>query len=970
MNFAIKLSTEPGPSIKDTSDSMKLDAETLCSAMLRKPWPIKLISQSETEEPVIFIPGRTLARGPGPQKADVMVIGKSPSARDAAYGKPFADKAAETLFSIFEENGLQYRFFYFTNVIKFYSEDLAKKFPVKYVKECEFLLRKEIEEVKPKYILLLGSDPVKGIFGRQATLTKLRGVEKVFLSMGDLTTHVFVSTSPTVIHSKPEMLFQVRNDIRNFSINIDSRKKHTASKDKHKIIQSVSDMKDLYDDLKSREGRISIGTDCEWGGIEKSSLYFGQLRCIQLAPSLEEAFLIPVTSEGLEPVFTPKDLASILFYLNSIVTLDNVFLSGHNYRSDYKWLKKYGIQCEDAFKFDTMLSYHLLKPYADSFRLNESVALEYTTYGRYDLPLNMYIKSESINVNKTGYAFIPDEILIPYALKDAAVVAKSEPAITEGLKSKLLEKPYTLDGIEYTSLYDLYINILEPSSAAVEEMEETGLPINVDRLKKLTHLFMTRIQEMKSEFENSINWPNFNFRSVDQVREYLFGVQEAKGRIRPDEADTLYLKPIKTTEKPPRNWDSVPKDEIQRNKVSPATDMETVSIISNEHPEVLLLKQLKIADQIRKNFLREPKEVCVDGETKLIYDEGIIGCVDPDGRIRSTFIPTTDTGRFKSSNPNVNNWPKKQEVELIQIFCPDISRLKQTDNWEALSIEELKKRRLLHPDYYPIRSAVHAPDGWVIVEADYKQAELKSLAYISGDANMMAATTDPGRDMHSEMAIKAFTLDCAIKEVKKMYKSFRMAAKIANFRITYGGGAEALQRQLMSFGIELELNDVKKLVATINEEFPDAMEWMETQRKRVFNPGFVEAPFGRRRYFFMTPDRGIRAKQKREAVNFPIQNTVAEALTKSFINIIRHRDTTKRLKFKLAIPFHDAMFLYVPLNELKEVTEHVLPLCMSKMVEIPNANGLKLDIDIDIMYEWMMELTPDQENQIKKFMEG
>jgi DNA polymerase I-like protein with 3'-5' exonuclease and polymerase domains len=120
----------------------------------------------------------------------------------------------------------------------------------------------------------------------------------------------------------------------------------------------------------------------------------------------------------------------------------------------------------------------------------------------------------------------------------------------------------------------------------------------------------------------------------------------------------------------------------------------------------------------------------------------------------------------------------------------------------------------------------------------------------------------------------------------------------------------------------------------------------------------------------MTPDRGIRAKQKREAVNFPIQNTVAEALTKSFINIIRHRDTTKRLKFKLAIPFHDAMFLYVPLNELKEVTEHVLPLCMSKMVEIPNANGLKLDIDIDIMYEWMMELTPDQENQIKKFMEG
>ena len=219
-----------------------------------------------------------------------------------------------------------------------------------------------------------------------------------------------------------------------------------------------------------------------------------------------------------------------------------------------------------------------------------------------------------------------------------------------------------------------------------------------------------------------------------------------------------------------------------------STDKEVLGILATQHPEypaISMIRDTKFMDQITKNFLRPADEGVSLFEDDEEFSEGLLGMIHPDGRIRPNISQLAVTGRWRCYRPNLQNIPKRRERDYDRIFAP------------------VKVPK--------IRSCFVARPGYALVEADYRQAELFVLAWISGDTNLLEALTSPGRDLHSETAVRAFKLDAFVgirdgkfvDEVKEKYPGLRVAAKAINFGIAYQRGAAAIAREILQEGIAI-----------------------------------------------------------------------------------------------------------------------------------------------------------------------
>ncbi len=135
------------------------------------------------------------------------------------------------------------------------------------------------------------------------------------------------------------------------------------------------------------------------------------------------------------------------------------------------------------------------------------------------------------------------------------------------------------------------------------------------------------------------------------------------------------------------------------------------------------------------------------------YTGGLIGQMDADGRIRTTISQIKETGRHGSSNPNLQNISKRQEPRYQQIMGYKIEK---------------------------IRSCFQARPGYVLIEADYKSAEIVTLAYISGDPNLIADALGPVK-LHAKVAVDILGANCAYQEVAEKFPHLYVGAKNINF---------------------------------------------------------------------------------------------------------------------------------------------------------------------------------------------
>lgn len=925
-----------------------------CATALREPRGMT-VTYKGNPLTVMMLPGTTLSGRKGPGKpASIMLVGRCPGAEESLRGRLDVGFVHGELLKLLKPYDLDLDQVYLTNVLRFAVPRSVKTPPKQWFSIGKAMLDMEVQLINPSVILAMGTDAIKCMTEREESLQATRGATLLYRGIPVVPTY-----SPAVLQRELTVLPGLQQDVSRM-ISIYTGEVSVERDCNYVAIETEAHLIEVVNEHLTRP-ELRYGVDCEWGGTNGTKFTRDQLRCIQFTCRTHEAYRIVLRREGLvsnpelsEPVVARE--------LSRLFCRPGVMLGGHNFRSDLKRLERIGVMCAEQFiegGLDTMLAYHLAFQSKTGNGL-EQLALRYTDLGRYDRDVMLWLKDNGYGeerLDKVGYADIPEDLLHPYACKDPDVVLRAWDPIVDELKKQLISKPYRLFGEPIETMWDLYRNIVHPVNLPIHEMECTGLYTDIERLKFITGVIHRKADVLSSVFQETIQWPGFNYRSDDDIRELLFGYVPGKACKHPADAKIVGAFPVKTTEKPSRDWDRVSDADKQSGMVAPATDSETIEILMDQAKEagdkqnqsiLQQLHHLKIIDQLVKNFLRAP--VAPEDGGEPVWCEGLVNEIDQDMRTRTEIGQITDTGRGTSSNPNLQNLPKKQEKHLRQIFSPDVEKLLGTKGWDGMGDFELKELGLLDRDYFSIRTCYMASPGNLLVEADYSQAELNVLAHMAGDEDMLAVLNDPKRDLHSEMAVKAFKLDCKPQDVSKLHPSLRVAAKATLFGLLYGRGAGAIARQLHREGINLTRKEAQAIIDAVYNTFKKLKAFVQKCHDDVDLLKYVENAFGRRRYFAEATDESLRAAYHRQGQNSPIQGTVGDALNIALVNLHHYRLDTG-MQFKLVLPVHDAIFFDTPVDEVIKMRDEVIPVCMGAGVAIPNTQ-LIMRVDIAIMKRW------------------
>ena len=252
--------------------------------------------------------------------------------------------------------------------------------------------------------------------------------------------------------------------------------------------------------------------------------------------------------------------------------------------------------------------------------------------------------------------------------------------------------------------------------------------------------------------------------------------------------------------------------------------------------------------------------------TKLnsTYVTGLLEKVAEDGRIHTSFKQTeTRTGRISSTEPNLQNIPVRTELgaEMRKFFVAD--------------------------------------EGKVLIDADYSQIELRVMAHLCGDKNMISAFTS-GEDIHTSTAAQVFDMP-AIMVTSEM----RSAAKAVNFGIIYGMGPFSLSKD-----IGTSVAQAKKYISDYLAKYPKVQQFMDDTVDNAMKTGVVTTMFGRKRLIpeLLSSNKVLQAAGKRIAMNTPVQGTAADLIKIAMINVYR-RLKAEKLNAELILQVHDELII-------------------------------------------------------------
>lgn len=264
------------------------------------------------------------------------------------------------------------------------------------------------------------------------------------------------------------------------------------------------------------------------------------------------------------------------------------------------------------------------------------------------------------------------------------------------------------------------------------------------------------------------------------------------------------------------------------------------------------------------------------------------------GRLHTRFNQTaTATGRLSSSDPNLQNIPVRT------------------------------------PLGQRIRRAFIAEEGWLLVALDYSQIELRVLAHLSGDENLIRVFRE-GRDIHTETASWMFGVPREAVD-----PLMRRAAKTINFGVLYGMSAHRLSQELA-----IPYEEAQAFIGRYFQSFPKVRAWIEKTLEEGRRRGYVETLFGRRRY---VPDLEARVKSVREAAermafNMPVQGTAADLMKLAMVKLFPRLE---EMGARMLLQVHDELVLEAPKERAeavarlaKEVMEGVYPLAVPLEVEV------------------------------------
>jgi DNA polymerase-1 len=313
-----------------------------------------------------------------------------------------------------------------------------------------------------------------------------------------------------------------------------------------------------------------------------------------------------------------------------------------------------------------------------------------------------------------------------------------------------------------------------------------------------------------------------------------------------------------------------------------STDATVLEALADAHPVI--------------KFILEYRQL---SKLKSTYTDALPMLVNPrTGRIHTSFNQTgTTTGRLSSSEPNLQNIPIRGELGS------------------------------------KIRQAIIAQPGWLLLSADYSQIDLRALAHISQDAELIA-TFQRDEDVHTHTASEVFGVPDS-----EVTPKMRRAAKTINFGVIYGMSGYGLQQ-----ATDLTREEAELFISTYFSRYPGIKSYIEDTKKQAAKLGYVQTVLGRRRYIpeINSTNRLAREAAERMAINMPVQGTSADIIKIAMVEL--HRQMIKRdMKTRMTLQVHDELVFEVlpgELEAIKQLVQDIMPNAMKLIVP------LKIDIKV------------------------
>ncbi|PHR49817.1 MAG: DNA polymerase I [Fluviicola sp.] len=314
-----------------------------------------------------------------------------------------------------------------------------------------------------------------------------------------------------------------------------------------------------------------------------------------------------------------------------------------------------------------------------------------------------------------------------------------------------------------------------------------------------------------------------------------------------------------------------------------STSEDTLQKHVNDHEIVPLILDYR--------SLRKLKSTYVDPLPNLVDEK--------DGRLHTHYMQTVAaTGRLSSTNPNLQNIPIRTPKgrEIRKAFVPK-------------------------------------NDDYTLMAADYSQIELRIIAALSEDKNMMEAFQN-GLDIHAATAAKVYGVD-----IKDVTRTQRSNAKAVNFGIIYGQSAFGLSQNL---GISRK--EAKSIIDSYFEQYPTIKKYMDNAKEVAKEKGYVETIMKRRRYLpdIKSANAIVRGYAERNAINAPIQGSAADVIKVAMINVY-NRMKEEKLESRMLLQVHDELVFDVLKSEEDK---------MRKLVKEEMEGAVKLEVPLDIEMEF------------------
>ena len=488
--------------------------------------------------------------------------------------------------------------------------------------------------------------------------------------------------------------------------------------------------------------------------------------------------------------------------------------------------------------FDTMLAGWVGNP------ISKFLGLKSLVSKRLDVQMTEISDLLGKGKKQKTMALVDIETAAPYAAADAAMTYRLVEPLQSSLRRSGLDK--------------LYSRLELPLIPIVSDMQRKGVSLDAGFLQDMSRRLQAQLAELEAAiYDHSGGFGKFNINSPKQLNEVLF--------------DRLKL----------------PVEGLQKTKLGYSTNVTTLEALRNEHPIINMIFEFRELSKLKSTY--------VDALPALVNSKT--------GRVHTSYNQTgAATGRFSSSNPNLQNIPIRTELGR------------------------------------EVRRAFVAPPGYALLAVDYSQIELRVMAHISQDETLMDAF-HRGLDIHQATAAAVNGIEP--EEVSYEQRNF---AKRVNFGLMYGMGAFRLARDS-----DLTLAEAEHFIATYFERMPGVERYIEDTKAFVWQHGYTETLYGRRRMYPAIKSKGSRrstSAEERAAINMPIQGTAADILKQSMLNL-HARLGQAAGDAMMILQVHDELVLEVKEEELLAVKALVVETMESAF---PDGKPLRVPLKANASY--------------------